>query len=54
MEVSQKTKNRTTIMVWRFHKRLKIELPYDQKFDAWVNSLKTKTLIEKTQAPQCS
>ena len=34
--------------LWRFLKKLKIELPYDQQFHSWVHIWKkTKTLIRK-------
>ena len=41
--------------VWRFLKKLKVELPYDPSvplLDMYLE--KTKTLIGKIHAPQCS
>ena len=41
--------------MWRFLKKLKIELPYDPAIPLLGTYLtKTKILIEKKHAPQCS
>ena len=41
--------------VWRFLKKLKIELPYDPEIPLLgIYLKKTITLIQKTHAPQCS